>query len=108
MIMDASDTTHRIWFKDFAYYALWFLIWGALFSFLQPVTTEQMAGTSFWSVKMQQSMLGLGFGAICAIAFTILQNNFNNARRKWLSWILAIGTWVIINLALAYATGRFG
>lgn len=106
--MDTSDTAPRVWLKDFAYYVIWFVLWGALFSFLQPVTTEQMAGTSFWAVKVQQAMLGAGFGVICAIAFTILQNALNQARRKWLSWVLAIGTWVTINLALALVMGRFG
>lgn len=106
--MDASNTTSRIWFKDFAYYVVWFVLWGALFSFLQPVTTEQMAGTSFSAVKVQQAMLGAGFGVICATVFTILQNRLNHLRRKWVSWVLAIGTWVAINFALAFAMGRFG
>lgn len=106
--MDASDKAPRVWFKNFGYYVIWFVIWGALFSFLQPVTTEQMAGTSFWAVNVQQALLGAGFGVICAMAFTILQNGMNQARRKWLSWVLAIGTWITLNFALALATGRFG
>jgi hypothetical protein len=106
--MDASEAKPRMWFRDFTYYAICFVIWGVVFSLLQFVPTEQMAGTSFWAVKTQQAVLGAGFGIICAIAFTVLQNGFNQARRKWLSWVLAIGTWLVVNLALAYATGRFG
>jgi hypothetical protein len=105
---DATETASKVWFKNFGYYAIWFVIWGGLFSFLQPVTTEQMAGRTFWAVKVQQASLGAGFGVVCAIVFTLLQNGLNQARRKWLSWVLAIGTWFTINLALAFAAGRFG
>jgi len=106
--MDTTETVTKSWFKDFAYYAIWFVLWGALFSFLQPVGSEQMVGTTFWAVKVQQALLGAGFGVICAIAFTLLQNSINQARKKWLSWGLAISTWITINLALAFAMGRFG
>jgi len=106
--MVASDGTQRIWFKDFTYYAICFVIWGTVFSFLQLVTSEQLAGTNFWAVKVQQAMLGAGFGVICAIAFTLLQNGINRARMKLLSWILAIATWVAVNLLVAFSSGRFG
>jgi len=106
--VEANNAARRVWFKDFTYYAIAFVIWGAVFSFLQPVASEQQAGTTFWAVKVQQALLGAGFGVVCAIAFTVLQNGINQARRKWLSWVMAIGTWVVVNLALAYATGRFG
>src|SRR5438309_10103170 len=106
--MDATESPRKPWFKDSGHYVIWFVIWGALFSFLQFVPSEQIAGTTFWAVKVQQALLGAGFGVVCAIVFTILQNGVNAARRKWLSWVLAIGTWVTINLSLAYATGRFG
>ena len=103
--MDTIDAAPRAWLKDFGHYAIGFVVWGALLSFLQPVTTAQ---TSFWAVKGLQAVLGAGFGVICAIAFTLLQNGLNQARRKAISWVLAIGTWSTMNLALAFAMGRFG
>lgn len=103
--MDTIDAAPRAWLKDFGHYAIGFVVWGALLSFLQPVTTAQ---TSFWAVKGLQAVLGAGFGMICAIAFTLLQNGLNQARRKAISWVLAIGTWSTMNLALAFAMGRFG
>jgi nitrate reductase gamma subunit len=106
--MGTTDAAPRVWLRNFGHYTIWFVTWGALLSFLQPVTTDQMAGTSFWAVKVQQAMLGAGFGVICAIAFTLLQNGLNQSRRKWISWLLAIGTWLTMNLALAFAMGRFG
>jgi hypothetical protein len=106
--MESTEVvTTKQWLRNFGYYTTWFVVWGALFSFLQPVTPEQMAGTTFWAVKIQQAVLGAGFGVICAIVFSILQNSINGQRRKWLSWVLAIGTWISINLLLAVAMGRF-
>jgi len=90
----------KVWFKDFGYYTIWFVIWGALFSFLQPVFPEQMVGTTFWGAKVVQALIGAGFGVVCALVFTVLQNGINSARRKWLSWVLAIATWSVINVAL--------
>ena len=106
--MSTTAQTSKNWFKDLAYYAIWFVIWGGLFSFLQPVSSEQMIGTTFWAVKLQQGLLGVGFGVVCAVIFALLQNGVNQSRKKWLSWILAVGTWVTINAALAFASGRFG
>ena len=94
--------------SSFRHYTTWFVIWGALFSFLQPVTVEQMTGTSFWMVKLQQALLGIEFGVVCGSIFTLFQNQINPARRKWLSWVLAIITWIAINAALVLATGRIG
>ena len=106
--MDTTDTVRRVWLKDFEYYAIWFFIWGGLFSSLQPVTSEQMEDIGFWSVKVQQTLLGLGFGLICAAVFSVLQNGINPWRKKRLSWILAIGTWLVMSLALPYVVGRVG
>ena len=106
--METTDVPKREWFRNFGYYVIWFVIWGGLFSFLQPVSSDQLAGTTFWAVKVEQALIGAGFGVACAAVFTLLQNAANVARRKWLSWLLAITTWVSMNLLLAYATGRFG
>jgi hypothetical protein len=102
-----NTVDERVWFRDFGYYATWFVIWGALLSVLQPVTSEQMAGTGFWAVKVQQALLGVGFGVICAAVFAVLQNGLNVTRRKPLSWVLAIASWIGVGLLLAFATGRF-
>jgi hypothetical protein len=106
--MATSDVVPRIWFKDFTYYAICFVIWGTVFSFLQFVTSEQLAGTNFWAVKVQQAILGGGFGVICAMLFTVIQNGINRARTKLLSWILAIITWLAVSLLVSFSAGRFG
>lgn len=99
--------TNKRWFKYFGYYTTWFVLWSVLFSFTHLVTPEQTAGTTFWAVKIQQAIFGAGFGVICAIVFSVLQNGINAQRQKWLSWILAIGTWISIQLLLAVAMGGF-
>ena len=92
----------KAWSKDLGYYTVWFVIWGAVFSILQPTTGHEPSG-----FLVQKVVLGAGFGVVCALVFTTLQNGLNTARRKWLSWAFAIVTWVSINLGLAMATGRF-
>lgn len=105
--MENIEAVKTQWFKSFGYYAIWFTVWSTLFSFLQPVTSEQMAGTTFWAIKIQQAVLGAGFGVICAVVFTILQNSINSQRRKWVSWSLAITTWLSIKFLLALGMGTF-
>lgn len=104
--MEITEAATKQWFKSFGYYAIWFVLWGALFSFLQPVGSEQLVNTTFWAVKIQQAVLGAGYGVICAIAFTILQNGINGRRRKWVSWLLAIGVWASINVLLTLVMSR--
>jgi nitrate reductase gamma subunit len=106
--VETTESSKKLWFKGFGHYVLWFVVWGSLLALLQPVTTGQMAGTTFWAIKVQQALLGAGFGVACAIAFVLLQNGLNATRRKWLSWALAISTWLAVGVLLAYATGRFG
>jgi nitrate reductase gamma subunit len=103
--VETAEASKRLWFKDFGHYVLWFVVWGSLLASLQPVI---VAGTTFWALKVQQALLGAGFGVACAIAFVLLQNRLNATRRKWLSWVLAISTWLGVGVLLGYTTGRFG
>ncbi len=106
--MDLTDRAPRVWLRGFGYYAIWFVIWGGLFSSLQPVTAEQMEDIGFWSVKVQQVLVALLFGLLCTVAFTFLHNGVNQARKRWLSWLLGVGTWMIMSLMLPYTVERFG
>ena len=90
--------TPRVWFKDVGQYVIWFAIWGTLFSVLRLL--RQSDGVGF---RVGLAALGAVFGAVCGLVFTLLQNGFNQARRRWLSWLLAIGTWLIVNFVVTYA-----
>ena len=105
--MDTTGRTpKRIWFKSFAHYAFWFVLWGGLFWLLQPTYPDEMAHAGFWTAKGVQALLGMGVGAISAVVFTLLQNAINQSRNKWVSWLFAIGTWGTFNITPALLTGR--
>ncbi|HXH65071.1 MAG TPA: hypothetical protein VNH42_06165 [Mariprofundaceae bacterium] len=106
--MAPTTTRPREWFRDFDHYAMWFAFWGTLFFFVQPVTADQVKDAGLWTVKAHQAAFGTGFGIVCALAFTILQNGFNRSRTKSISWIFAIGSWAVISMFVALVRGRFG
>ena len=98
----------RNWFKDAGDYAGWYMLWGMLFACLQPVAPDALKGVPLWTAKLHQALFGAGFGAACALAFTVLQNGFNRSRTKSISWIFAIGSWAVLSMAVALALGRIG
>ena len=53
------------------------------------------------------ALISAGFGVVCAIAFAPLQNGLNRERRWWLSAVLVFVAVAVVNLLIAYATGRF-
>jgi hypothetical protein len=106
-MMDPTHKASRNWFKDFGDYVTWFVVWGALFAFVQPVATTSVKGTNLWTIKFHQAIFGAGFGVVCALLFTFLQNGFNRSRTKSISWIFAIGCWAVISMIIALVTGRF-
>lgn len=81
--------------RDWKHYSLWWCFWVALFGMLQPVVTSEL---EFATMKAIQFGLGLAWGAVLAIIFTLLQNSLNSGRSRPLSWILAIATAVLANL----------
>ena len=97
-----------MWFRDFAYYALrWTIIVGVL-SALNPVyDIPTDASGLFWQIKLQQLLMGLGWGFLAALVFTLAQNGLNTQRRKPVSWMLAIGIWFGMGFLGALAMGRF-
>ena len=100
---EAAPPTNRIWFKDFGYYTTGFVLIGVLLGFFTPTGPGQ--GGAFLAEQMGT---GAAFGFVCAVAFTILQNGTNSARRKWLTWVLAIGTWVLVKVAVVLAAVAVG
>jgi hypothetical protein len=103
---DNMETTANppVWFKDLGYYAVWFVVLGAVLASMQHFPSD--AG-GFLAVKVEHALLGAGFGVVCAAAFSALQNGLNATRRKWLSWVLAIATWLGVSVLLAWVTGSF-
>jgi hypothetical protein len=52
-----------------------------------------------WQQKLNQALAGLLFGATCAAIFTPAENILNTPRIKWKSWLLVIGTWLVVKMA---------
>jgi hypothetical protein len=107
-VAPVNKAAPRAWFKDFDSYAGWYTAWGALFALIQPVTAARLKDTVLWVAKFHQTIFGAAFGIACALMFTILQNGFNRSRTKSISWIFAIGSWAVLNMAVVLATGHFG
>lgn len=106
--MVATASPGRVWFRDFGYYALrWTIIVGVL-SALQPVyDIPADASNLFWQMKLQQLLLGIGWGFVVATVFTVIQNGVNSARRRPVSWVIAIAVWIAMAFLGALLTGRF-
>jgi hypothetical protein len=106
-----TEPTHkatRNWFRDLDVYAGWFMFWGTLASLVQPVAANHRQVHAFWTAKAHQALFGAGFGIVCALIFTFLQNGFNRPRTKSISWIFAIGSWAIMSMLVFLTTGHFG
>ena len=89
--------------KNFGRYMLRWLIFGAIAGLVTPVISPNASGAMpesyFWSVKLQQLLWGLPFGAICGLVFTLAQNLFNKTRSKGTTWGLIIGVWLLVKFA---------
>jgi hypothetical protein len=92
---DATISAPGLWL-DFRYYVLWWMFWTTLFSLLQPVVEE---GPNLWTVRALQFGVGLAYGAVLGAAFTVAQNSVNKARRKPVSWALALAVAILGKLA---------
>jgi hypothetical protein len=87
-------------FRDFYYYLGWWCLWVGLGSFLQPVVDPEWQ-RQFWLAKAIQLGTGLSAGALSALLFTMLQNLVNWKRRRAVSWVLAIGIFMLVKVLAA-------
>jgi len=70
-------------------------LFGLVVSVFQPVVDDL---EHLWQQKVNQALVGLMFGAACAVAFTLAENLFNSSRVKWKTWALVIGTWLMVKV----------
>jgi hypothetical protein len=90
--------------RDWGFYSLWWAVAFALVAIangLQPLN----ALDHFWSAKLQQLVLGVAFGLVCAFLFTIVQNGLNKSRSNVKSWIFALVIWVAMKLGVMFVLG---
>jgi len=82
--------------KQFRGYSARWVLFCLVTSLYPPVADE---GGDYWMQKFTQGLMGLLFGAGCAIVFTLAENTLNAARIKWRSWALVISTWFFVKVA---------
>ena len=52
----------------------------------------------WWQLKLMQAAVGLLFGLVCAVVFTLAENSWNKLRVQWKSWALVVGTWLLVKV----------
>jgi len=76
-------------------YATRWLVFGVVVELFQPVVDDI---DQFWLQKLYQAVFGLGYGAACAVAFTVAQNTLNSPRKKWRTWAIVFASWMTVKL----------
>ncbi|MBY0579994.1 MAG: hypothetical protein K2P57_13245 [Burkholderiales bacterium] len=79
--------------RDLIRYTLNWVVFGAIAGLFAPVASDNS--------KLQHLIWGLVFGVACGYAFTLLQNTFNMARNRKITWGIAAAIWLGFNFAFA-------
>jgi hypothetical protein len=74
-------------------------------SVFQPIVDDL---DHLWQQKVNQALVGLLFGATCAVAFTLAENRLNTPRVQWKSWALVIATWFLVKVTFVSVMAQTG
>lgn len=85
-----------LWTRWRGYLVRW-LVFGVVVEIFQPVIHPQGL---FWQEKLYQAGVGLLFGGLCAVVFTLGENTLNVPRVRWKSYALVCATWLTVKVAL--------
>lgn len=91
--MEVSASERGLWWRWRGYAVRW-LLFSEIVQLFQPVAD----GDAYWQSKFEQAVLGLVFGAVCALIFTASENTFNTARVNWKSWLIVALTWIAVKV----------
>lgn len=83
-----------LWTRWWGYLVRW-LIFGLLVHVLVPVADGP---EPWWQLKLLQAALGLLFGLVCAIGFTLAENRWNAERTRWKTGVLVVLTWLVVKV----------
>ena len=92
------------WYRWRGYTVRW-LLFGLIVGVFQPATSDSHP---VWLQKLDQVLMGLSFGAVCAGVFTLSENQFNAGRIAWKTWLTVIGTWFAVKVVFASVIGLLG
>ena len=81
------------------------LIFSAIVNMFQPIVADL---DHYWLQKFYQALIGLFFGAVCAVIFTLAENTYNMFRVKWKSWFIVIATWLVVKLVFVSVMAATG
>lgn len=88
-----------LWSRWWGYLSRW-LLFGLVIHLFQPV--DDLQGP-LWQNKLMQAAVGLSFGLVCAVIFTLSENKFNSPRQAWKSWLIVLLSWLVGKVI--FATG---
>ena len=98
----SPDASH--WYRWRGYLVRW-LIFGSITSIFLPIVDDL---DHYWTQKLYQALVGLLFGAVCALVFTLAENTYNEQRVKWKSWLIVAATWLLVKLFLVTTLAMLG
>jgi hypothetical protein len=93
-----------LWTRWWGYLARW-LIFGLAVHVFLPAGDGP---APWWQLKLMQAVVGLLFGLVCAVVFTLAENTWNTVRVKWKSWVLVAATWLLIKVVFDSALAILG
>lgn len=88
------EVGHGRWTRWWGYLVRW-LAFGLVVHVFAPVEGPTQA---LWVEKLQQASVGLGFGLVCAVVFTLAENGLNPRRFRWKTWLLVVLTWLVVKV----------
>ena len=99
-----ATTDAGLWHRWRGYSVRWLLL-GEIVQLLQPTVNDI---DQYWQQKLYQALTGLIFGALCAVIFTLAENTLNVVRIKWKSWLIAVGTWMLVKVVFVSVMAATG
>ncbi|WP_158300711.1 hypothetical protein [Chromobacterium sp. ATCC 53434] len=101
--LDIVKASSRPWMLWRTYLIRW-LTFGFIAGAIGRPITDNI--DHYWQQVAMQGLSGLVFGLACWVVFTPLQNIVNPSRKRWLSWVTVIGTWIGMKFVFAGILGR--
>jgi hypothetical protein len=92
------------WYRWRGYMVRW-LLFGLVVSAFQPIPEDV---SPVWLHKVYQALVGLLFGAACAVVFTLAENRLNTPRVSWKSWLIVLSTWLLVKVVFVSAIAMMG
>lgn len=96
--VDQPTVNHGMWWRWRGYAVRW-LLFSEIVQLFQPTPDTDL----YWQYKLDQALLGLAFGAVCALVFTAAENTFNAARNSAKTWLLVALTWIAVKVVFVSA-----